>query len=107
MFDIDQVAWISDHIKQMCELAPPGFLHITIFITSKRKAGEDAVLPGYVTEDKRTSVGIESEKTAMPSEVEPSMSERVKHGSCVELRSGRPDFHELVEREVQNSSYQE
>lgn len=104
---IEQVAWISDHLQQMCELAPPGFLHITIFVTSKRTSDEVAILPGYVTEDKRSLVESEGEKAARPSGIESPAVERVKHGSRVELRSGRPDFRELVEREVQHSAYTE
>lgn len=80
---------------------------MTIFITSKRKSDEAAVLAGYVTDDKRKPVEIDGEKPARSSGVESSQSGQVKHGSFVELRSGRPDFHELVEREVRNSSYTE
>jgi hypothetical protein len=91
----------------MCELAPPGFLHITIFVTSKRTANEVPILPGYVTEDKRDPVEGEGEKTGRPSGIESPAVGHVTHGSCVELRSGRPDFRELVEREIQNSCYTE
>lgn len=144
----EQVNWIADHLREMCDLAPPGFLHITLFITGKREAGEAAVMPGYVTIDKRDPIegeesnddnnsnenngdsnasesprraertGSESTLTEQTSgqgekaarsqtENVSSKPERVSHGAVVEVRSGRPDFAEMVEREVAATEYAE
>lgn len=167
----EQVNWIADHLREMCDLAPPGFLHITIFITSKRKSGETAVLPGYVTIDKRDPVEGEeksqrdgnhssgrdidaqdepetlrnngsdqtrtapdhprTERSGSESTLNDEMAaediaahhrdkpvriidattrakaENVTHASMVELRSGRPNFPELIDRELKATDYAE
>ncbi|KAL7411891.1 hypothetical protein BDY24DRAFT_342513, partial [Mrakia frigida] len=72
----EQVEWIGDHLRGMALAAPPGLLNITIFITGKRQANEPSVLEGFV-----------------------------EHGSTVVLRSGRPDFKEIVANEVKETAY--
>lgn len=156
----------------MCDLAPPGFLHITIFITSKRKPNETPVLPGYVTLDRRdpvesekndrhdepNSTGRDTDTQQQPAALRagetgrsdddrssfptpPARTERtgsdstlndqeaaethrdkpvrimntavrdkaenVTHAAMVELRSGRPDFRELIDREIKATDYAE
>lgn len=91
----------------MCLLAPPHLLHITIFITGKRKANEVEVMPGFVTHDKRDAPeGADSESdNAIQREHSGRTKETVEHGAIVELRSGRPDFNEIVQREVDATEY--
>jgi hypothetical protein len=109
---LEQTEWIADHLKEMCLMAPPGFLNITIFVTSKRKSGEPPIMAGYVTDDRRDKVEEQtSEREKQPrSKAESNTStsvERVQHEARVELRSGRPDFGELLQREMDHSAYTE
>lgn len=105
----EQVAWIDDHLREMCLLTPPNLLHITIFITGKRKANEVEILPGFITHDKRAKMENEPSGPARGDTIrrEPSAptKERVDHGAVVELRSGRPDFDDIVQREVDATKY--
>lgn len=81
----------------MCRAAPPGLLHITIFITAKRSPGDTPVLDGYITDDRRPPVPGDTQMSG----------ERVEHDAVVELRSGRPDFGELMNRELDCTAYGE
>jgi len=97
---IEQVEWISNHIKDMVIAAPLGLMHITIFITGKRTAGEAPVLEGYVTDDRRSPFPVQDGiQTVLP-------VQKIDHGATVELRSGRPNFAELVEREIEATAYE-
>ena len=96
----------------MCLAAPPGLLQITLFITGKRQANEPPVLEGFVTDDRRDSPPADSEKedhppSSTPSSPPASSKERVEHGSTVVLRSGRPDFREIVATELKETAYEE
>lgn len=111
----EQVEWIGDHLRDMCTHAPPGFLHVTIFITGKRTQGEPAVLPGFVTSDRRPPIEGEqhsnlgdAEKTTSPKGGDENEDRALlpTHGSQVILRGGRPDFNELVEAEVAATEYE-
>jgi hypothetical protein len=107
---IEQTEWISDHLKEMCLMAPPGFLNITIFVTSKRRTSEPHIMAGYVTNDQRDKVEEESgeqEKRPRSKTESNAPIERVQHDARVELRSGRPDFGELLQREMDHSAYTE
>lgn len=102
---------IGDHLRAMCLAAPPGLLQITLFITGKRQANESPVLEGFVTDDRRDSPPADSEKEDQPSSTSSSppasSKERVEHGSTVVLRSGRPDFREIVATELKETAYEE
>jgi hypothetical protein len=102
---VEQVDWISGHLKDMCLAAPPGLLHITIFITSKPQPTDPPVLEGFATDDRRPYIptGIE----ASPFDSPTSSSCIVEHNAIVELRSGRPDFNEMIEREMSLTAYGE
>ena len=109
---LEQTEWIADHLKEMCLMAPPGFLNITIFVTSKRKSGEPPIMAGYVTHDRRNKVEEqiseqEKQTRSKPDSDASTPVERVQHESRVELRSGRPDFGELLQREMDHSAYTE
>jgi hypothetical protein len=114
-FGIEQVAWIADHLKDMCLASPPGFMNITIFVTSKRSRNEIDILPGFVTNDRRDPVPEPEANEKQPSprhqdSTDTSQSDvarKVDHNAVVELRSGRPDFKELVQREMDASAYSE
>ena len=82
----------------MCLAAPPGLLHITIFITAKRAATDPPVLEGYVTDDRRPPA---------PGDVSPTGGRTVEHHAIVEVRSARPDFTELIDRELNLTEYGE
>jgi hypothetical protein len=101
----EQVDWISGHLKDMCLAAPPDLLHITIFITSKPQSTDPPVLEGFVTDDRRPHIATETESSPFDS---PTSSSRiVEHNATVELRSGRPDFNEMTEREMSLTAYGE
>lgn len=92
--------------------APPNLLHITIYITGKRQANERPVLEGFVTDDRRSPAprdGHEKDdQSRRPSSfTSGSVKTKIQHEAHVVLRSGRPDFEELVEREVQATEYSE
>lgn len=95
----------------MALAAPPGLLNITIFITGKRQANEPSVLEGFVTDDRRDSPPVDSEKENQPASTPSSPpafpKAKVEHGSTVVLRSGRPDFKEIVANEVKETAYDE
>lgn len=44
---------VEDHLKSMCDHAPPGFLTVIIHVTGKPSEDDPDVLPGYITHDKR------------------------------------------------------
>lgn len=89
----------------MCLAAPPGLLHITIFITAKPQSTDPPVLEGYVTDDRRPRIATESEVSPFDS---PTSSSRItEHNATVELRSGRPEFNEMIEREMSLTAYGE
>lgn len=92
--------------------APPNLLHLTIYITGKRKANERPVLEGFVTDDRRSPAPRDAhekdDQSRWPSSsTSGSVKTKVQHEAHVVLRSGRPDFEELVEREVQATEYSE
>jgi len=89
----------------MCLAAPPGLLHITIFITSKPLPNDPPVLDGFVTDDRRPHT-VETEVTS-PFDSPTSSTRIVEHNAIVELRSGRPDFNEMIEREMSLTAYGE
>jgi len=69
-------------------------------------------MAGYVTDDRRDKVEEQdSDQEKQPrSKTESNTStsvERVQHEARVELRSGRPDFGELLQREMDRSAYTE
>jgi len=101
----------GDHLRAMCLAAPPGLLQITLFITGKRQANEAPVLEGFVTDDRRDSPPADSEKkdepSSTPSSPPASTKGKVEHGSTVVLRSGRPDFREIVATELKETAYEE
>jgi hypothetical protein len=101
----EQVDWISGHLKDMCIAAPPGLLHITIFITSKPQSDDPPVLEGFVTDDRRPHVTAETEISPFDSPT--SSTPIVEHNAIVELRSGRPEFDEMIERERSLTAYGE
>jgi hypothetical protein len=89
----------------MCLAAPPGLLHITIFITAKPQASDLPVLDGFVTDDRRSHPPSPDMASPFTS---PSCSARtVDHNAIVELRSGRPDFNEMIDRELSLTAYGE
>jgi hypothetical protein len=96
---IEQAEWIAGHLRDMCLAAPPGLLHITIFITAKRTPSDAPVLDGFVTDDRRPPV--QGDESA------PASTRRVEHNAVVELRSGRPNFSELMDRELDLTEYGE
>lgn len=57
-----------------------------------------AVLPGYVTADRRRPC-VESAATGDKT--------TVKHGSSLVVHSGRPNFDSIVEAEVDATAYEE
>lgn len=88
----------------MCLAAPPGLLHITIFITAKPRLNDPPVLDGFVTDDRRlhpTSPDLVSPFGS------PSSTRTVDHNAIVELRNGRPDFNEMIDREMSLTAYGE
>jgi hypothetical protein len=106
----------------MCRAAPPGLLDITIYITGKRTADEPEVIEGFVTDDQRkprptaaeedekAKAGSEhqhTEKLAPMPDRRTSESTIVQHNAKVTLKSGRPDFDEVVEEEVARTDYDE
>lgn len=111
----EQVEWIGQHLRDMCTHAPPGFFHVTIFITGKRAQGEAQVLPGFVTSDRRKPIeeqggqrdAEKAVKEGSASEEEGAATLVPTHGSRVNLHSGRPDFDQLVEAEVLATDYEE
>jgi hypothetical protein len=103
--DVEQVDWISGHLKDMCLAAPPGLLHMTIFITSKPQSTDPPVLEGFVTDDRRPHT---AETEVVSSFDSPTSTTRiVDHNAIVEIRSGRPEFHEMIEREMSLTAYGE
>ena len=44
---------VEDHLKSMCDHAPPGFLTVIIHVTGKPSEDDPDVLSGYITHDKR------------------------------------------------------
>lgn len=114
-----QVEWIGDHLRDMCRAAPPGLLDITIYITRDRTADEPEVLEGFVTDDlrkPRPTAAEEGEKAGEKQQAEkraPTPDRRtsgttvVQHNAKVMLKSGRPDFDEIVEEEVARTDYDE
>ena len=87
----------------MCLAAPPGLLHITIFITAIRSSEDAPVLKGFVTDDRRPPLPL-----PLPLTEDPIFTERrIVHNAIVELRSGRPDFTELIDRELHLTEYGE
>jgi hypothetical protein len=101
----EQVDWISGHLKDMCLAAPPGLLHITIFITSKPQSTDPPVLEGFVTDDRRPHTA--ETEVVSPFDSPTSSSRIVEHNAIVELRSGRPEFNEMIEREMSLTAYGE
>lgn len=99
----EQVQWIEGHLKDMCLAAPPGLLHITIFITAKRSSEDAPVLEGFVTDDRRPPLlpPLPLAQGATPSQG------AITHNAIVEVRSGRPDFSELIDRELHLTEYGE
>lgn len=110
----------------MCRAAPPGLLEITIHITGKRKAGEPAVLEGFVTDDQRDPPPAADdgagagEKAGSGGDAAEGKEKRVEtdrrssgatavvtHGSKVVLKGGRPDFKQIVEDEIAQTDYDE
>lgn len=102
----EQVDWISGHLKDMCLAAPPGLLHITIFITAKTLPNDPPVLEGFVTDDRRTRISTEPEVVS-PLDSPTSSTRIVEHNAIMELRSGRPEFNEMIEREMSLTAYGE
>jgi len=88
----------------MCLAAPPGLLHITIFITAKPQANDPPVLDGFVTDDRRSHPPSTDLVSPFGS---PSSARTVDHNAIVELRSGRPDFNEMIDREMSLTAYGE
>jgi hypothetical protein len=98
------VEWIAGHLKDMCLAAPPGLLHITIFITAKPQSTDQRVLEGFVTDDRRP---LHQANNLSPFDEPTSPSAGIDHNAIVEVRSGRPDFGEMVERELSLTAYGE
>lgn len=106
----------------MCKAAPPGLLDITIYITGKRTTDEPEVLEGFVTDDQRKprptaddggeKVGADGQRQHTE-KVKPTPDRRtsettvVQHAAKVTLKSGRPDFNEVIEEEVARTDYDE
>ena len=90
----------------MCLAAPPGLLHITIFITAKPQSNDSPVLQGLVTDDRRPHMTTESVMVS-PFDSPTSSTRMTEHNAIVELRSGRPQFDELIEREMSLTAYGE
>jgi hypothetical protein len=101
----EQVDWISGHLKDMCLAAPPGLLHITIFITSRPQSTDPPVLEGFVTDDRRPHTA--ATEVVSPFDSPNSSTRMVEHNAIVELRSGRPEFNEMIEREMSLTAYGE
>ena len=87
----------------MCLAAPAGLLHITIFITAKRSSEDAPVLKGFVTDDRRPSLPLPLPLT----DDSTSTETKITHNAIVEVRSGRPDFTELIDRELHLTEYGE
>jgi hypothetical protein len=101
----EQVDWISGHLKDMCLAAPPGLLHITIFITAKPQPNDPPVLQGFVTDDRRPHTA--ETEVVSPFDSPTSTTRIVDHNAIVELRSGRPEFNAMIEREMSLTAYGE
>jgi len=89
--EASQVEWIGQHLRDMLDLAPPGLLHVNVYVTAD--PGTPNIMAGYVTSDSR--------RGAAP------VSELPNHASRLELHSGRPKFDVLIEDEVQATRYSE
>ncbi len=85
-----QIDWIGHHLSIMLELAPPGLLHVSVYVTAD--TATIPIMPGYVTTDNR--------RGALPTYTP-------THGSTFNIFSGRPDFQQLVEEEVAATKYSE
>jgi len=96
----DQIAWIGDHLDAMCTAAPPGFLHVAIYITSmKRLTGVRNEYPPAQDATGDTATNASPRKGV-------SILKVVKHAQ-VQVLPGRPDFDGIIQTEIQQSDRSE
>jgi len=96
----NQIAWIDDHLDAMCTAAPPGFLHVAIYVTSmKRPAGGHNEYPPEQEPVDGTPGGTTSSKGG------PALK-AIKHAQ-VEVLPGRPNFDGIIQSEIQQSDRSE
>ncbi|KAG8881539.1 hypothetical protein FRB98_004255 [Tulasnella sp. 332] len=124
----EHVEWIGDFLREAIALAPPGFLHVKIHVTSKKYIADINAI------NAATSVPISTSKSTLPNPSPPGVPAPVlsspPHPStstpstmqhhhpnlCVPKTSisttsnltlipGRPDVRELLEREIAVTDY--
>lgn len=69
---------VEDHLKSMCDHAPPGFLTVIIHVTGKPSEDDPDILPGYITHDKRKQEDKQPKATSNEKSEKHSTSEKPK-----------------------------
>ena len=83
----EQIAWIDDHLDAMCNAAPPGFLHVSVYVTSVTRPAE------HIRSYPPTQECNDSVVTA---------HKAIRH-TQVDVKPGRPNFDTIIQAEIQQS----
>ncbi|KAG8996567.1 hypothetical protein FRB93_000709 [Tulasnella sp. JGI-2019a] len=101
----EHVEWIGDFLREAIALAPPGFLHVKIYVTSKT----------FIADTKAVASVLSTEQSPCPStSLAPSTTVEYHHpnpnptvpiDSLSNLILGRPDVRDLLDKEIAATDY--